>query len=295
MGSEILITGATGVAGLEVIRRFGAMGIKVRAAIHRQKGALERLYPGIIEPVRFDFADQKLVDTALEGIKTVLLITPAVPEQAEYVRIFLERARLSGVSHIVRLSMFGTDKVPLIKYMLWHHEAEQIVKESGLDFTILRPNMFMQNFLTRMQPTGGLIYLPLGKGAVSYFDAKDFAAAAYDILLAPRAHKGNIYTFTGSQGLSMFQTTSLISEVIGTHVEYADISEETARHVLEGSAINGLLIDATIEHYAFQRVGLASEVTHDYERVTGNAAGLFVDFVRDNADLFRELVEHEEE
>ncbi|MFP4014658.1 MAG: SDR family oxidoreductase [Chitinispirillaceae bacterium] len=295
MPVRILVTGATGVVGTELVRRFAAVGVGVRAAIRGQARNEKLFGQEVVQTVPFDFTDKTLVDNALDGIREVFLLTPEVPEMAEYVRIFLEQAREKQVSHIVLMSFLGADRVPMIRLSRWHHEAELYVMESGIPYTIVRPNLFMQNFITRTQPSGGLIYLPLGKGKVSYVDARDVAVASAEILVTAHQHASKVYRLTGPQSLSIHQVTQIISEVTRTHVEFADISEETARHVLESSGMPAWHVDANMELYALERAGLLEEVSADYQLLTGTMQSGFLDFARDHANVLRDLVEHEEE
>ncbi|MFP4163593.1 MAG: SDR family oxidoreductase [Chitinispirillaceae bacterium] len=295
MPAHILVTGATGKVGTELVRRFAAVGVSVRAAVHGKQSDEALFSLKAVETVPFDFTDKTLINNALEGIKEVFLLTPEVPEQAEYARIFMEQAKQKQVSHVVHMSFLGADRVPMIRLSRWHNEAELYVRESGIPFTIIRPNLFMQNFISRTQPSGGLIYLPLGKGKVSYIDARDVAVASAEILVTAHQHAGKVYRLTGAQSLSIHQVTEMISEVIGSQVEFADISEETARHVLESSGMPAWHVEANMELFALERAGLLEEVSPDYQLVTGTLQSSFVDFARDYAGMLKDLVEHEEE
>ncbi|KMQ50935.1 hypothetical protein CHISP_2077 [Chitinispirillum alkaliphilum] len=295
MSARILVTGATGYLGKEVLRRYSLMGVEVRAAVHRTDHAVKELRSEMIETVPLDFTDKSLVENALEGVEIIVLITPAVSELSEYVRIMLDVAKSSSVSHVIKISPTSVKKVPMIKLSKWHREAEMLLEESGIDYTIVRHNCLMQYFFSCMQPTGGLIYLPLGKENVSFIDARDVAVAISEISMSLGNHRKRAYNLTGPQALSMFKATSIITEVISQHVEYADISEETTKHVMDGMGIPSWLSDLYLELYAFYRAGLACDVSEDFELITGGSSTTFLDFARDHADLFRNIVEHEEE
>ncbi len=295
MPVRMLVTGATGMVGSELVRRFTSVGLKVRASVHGSEPKPQLFNSDLVEAVPFDFTDKSSVENALEGISEVFLMTPEVPEQAEYVRIFLEQAQKSRVNHVLLMSFLGTDRVPMIRTARWHHESELYLSESGIPYTVIRPNLFMQNFITRYQPSGGLVYLPVGKGKISYVDTRDVAFMAAEIMVTSQQHLSKIYRATGTQSLSLKQACTIISEVIGSHVQFADISEETARHILESSGMAAWQVESTIELYALQRNGLLEEINSDFESVTGAAQTSFIDFVRDYAETLRVLVEHEEE
>ncbi|MCL2689585.1 MAG: NAD(P)H-binding protein [Chitinispirillia bacterium] len=290
MAARILITGAASVLGAEAVRRFAGARVPVRAASH---GVFvdERLSSPLVENVPFDFTDKELVSNALKNIDRVFLLLPLTSEMGEYARIFINQAAISGVSHIVHVSFLSVEKIPMIKIARWHHEAEDYLTESGISYTILRPNIFMQQFTSLFSPSGGLIYLPFGKGAVSYVDARDAALCAQEILMNAQAHAGRIYRITGSQKWNLHKAASLITEVIGSHVMYADVSEETSRDIMLSLGIPAWKADALLELYALIRNGLLDDISRDYEEITDTVPSLFLDFLRDYADVLRGLVE----
>ncbi|MDR2729080.1 MAG: NmrA family NAD(P)-binding protein [Chitinispirillales bacterium] len=226
MAARILITGAASVLGAEVVRRFVSAKVPVRAARH---GVLtdENLSSEFVESVPFDFTDKELVSRALKDINHVFLLLPLSSEMGEYARIFINQAALSGISHIALVSFLAVEKIPMIKMARWHHEAEEYLTESGIPYTILRPNIFMQQFTSLFSPGGGLIYLPFGRGAVSYVDARDAALCSHEILMNVSPHAGRVYRITGAQKCTLQKAAALITEVIGSHVVYADVCEET--------------------------------------------------------------------
>ncbi|MDR0307719.1 MAG: NmrA family NAD(P)-binding protein [Chitinispirillales bacterium] len=294
MSGRILITGATNIVGAEIVRRFAGIGVDVRAARHGTASD-ERLRSKYVESVPFDFTDKELVSEALDGITHVFLLLPLCPEMAEYARIFIDQAHKSGVSHIVQVSFLAADKIPMIRIARWHHEAESYLMESGIPFTILRSNIFMQQFTTLFQPSGGLIYLPLGKGSVSYVDARDVALCAAEILVTSHQHTGRTYRISGPQKFTLRQAASIMTEVIGSHVMYADVSEDSSRDIMGSLCMPNWKIDALMELYTLMKTGLLDEVSPDYQLITGSMQSTFLDFVRDYADLFRGLVGPDEE
>jgi len=290
MRARILITGAASVLGAEVVRRFVSAGAGVRAARH---GVLtdEQHNSKFVESVPFDFTDKELVSGALKNIDRVFLLLPLTSEMGEYARIFINQAAKSGVSHIVYVSFLAVEKIPMIKIARWHHEAEEYLTESGIAYTILRPNIFMQQFTSLFSPSGGLIYQPFGKGTVSYVDARDVALCAQEILMNVSQYEGRICRLTGSQRWGLHKAASLMTEVIGSHVMYADVSEETSRDIMVSLGMPAWKADAFLELFALIRNGLLDEISADYGEITGTAPSAFLDFVRDYADVLRGLVE----
>jgi uncharacterized protein YbjT (DUF2867 family) len=291
MTAGILITGATGTVGKELVDRMSRMGVAVRIGIHSPRWFDDaRFIARDIERVPFDFDDPAMIDRALEGIDKVFLLTPPGRYQADQVGRFMERAVRHTVSHIVRHSMIGVGYTPVIALSRVHREAEDIISSSSIPWTFLRPNSFMQNIMQYIQPESGMIYLPLGNGSVSYVDARDVAACAVEILLTTTQHYGKTYVPTGMQALSMTEIARIISEVTGKHIEYTDISEDAARHALESSGMSAWDIDAVLEFDAMNRNSVFAGVTNDVHELTAFEPVPFTDYVRDVAPVIRNIV-----
>src|SRR5215211_831576 len=143
----ILITGATGTTGREVVealRRLGAKGVR---ALVRDPARADFIRAAGFETVAGDFERPETLDAALEGVERALLLTPPSPQTFEQQRAFIEAARRAGVRHVVKLSAFGADADAPEGFGKWHGQSENLPKTSGLKWTILRPNFFMQNLL----------------------------------------------------------------------------------------------------------------------------------------------------
>jgi uncharacterized protein YbjT (DUF2867 family) len=138
----------------------------VRAAA---RGAAKAALPGGAEGVELALGDDASVDRALAGVTSAFLLTPLSNDQVELGKHFIDRAKAAGVKRIVKLSAFGSDIEPGIQLGRWHRAFERHLEASGLQFTILRPNNFMQNFTGYYPPDKqGVIYLPWGEAACSF-------------------------------------------------------------------------------------------------------------------------------
>lgn len=290
MAAQILITGATGRVGKELVDRLSRMNVEVRAAIHTPEKMGDHFSAVDIENIAFDFNDPVQINNALEGIEKVFLCTPIAPSQVDYVHRFVDIAKNRSVKHIVRLSMFGVDSAPPIQFTRLHKEAEQIIIDSGIPYTIIRPNFQMQNFISFVQSGTGMIYLPVGNGRISCIDVRDIAAAVIEILLSSSTYFGKTIQLTGPQSLSMYDVADSISSVIGERITYNDISEETAAHALESASMSPWMISGMLEMYAMHRNSLASKVIHTFEEVAAFTPVTFLDFVRDYAEEFKRSV-----
>ena len=156
----ILVTGATGTVGSEVVKQLLSKGLKVRAAVH------SRPAPKGAESVQLDLNSAESVRAAMKGVEKLFLLTPMSDRATEQVRNALKSAKDAGVTHVVRLSAAGADEKSPNILLKWHGESEELVKKSGIAYTILRPGVFMQNFANFMGGTikQGAIYAAAGEG-----------------------------------------------------------------------------------------------------------------------------------
>jgi uncharacterized protein YbjT (DUF2867 family) len=284
----ILITGATGTSGREVVgelRRLGAARVRAmvrdpaRAAFVREAG---------FETAEGDFDRQETLDSALEGVETALLLTPPSPNTVAHNRAFVESAKRAGVRRVVKLSAVGADASAPEGFGKWHGQAEELLKSSGLGWTILRPNFFMQNLLGQAQTIAsqGAIYQVGGDARASLIDARDIAAVAARTL-ADEGHEGETYTLTGPEALSYSDVAAKISEATGKPVSYVPITPEQFR---EGALAQGLpewLVGALERLNEIFEGGEAEGVTDDVRRVGGKEPTTFDEFARDHAAAFR--------
>src|SRR5439155_19345277 len=134
--------------------------------------------------------------------------------QVAVTNAFIDATKRAGVRHIVKLSVTGADTEPPFAFGKWHAASDQHVRESGLAFTFLRPNSFMQNFINYFPPRDGAIYLPWGNGRASFVDARDIAALAAVVLIG-EGMVGKMYPLQGLGGLGFAEVAMLLSVVQG--------------------------------------------------------------------------------
>ncbi|OGP13641.1 MAG: hypothetical protein A2052_06410 [Deltaproteobacteria bacterium GWA2_54_12] len=290
MPSRTLVTGATGTVGSFLVRELSKRGEPTRAAVHTEAKA-GRIAEANIEIFEMDFADKASVDAALKGIEKVYLLTPFSPGQVEMAGFFIDRAVEAGVRYIVRQSAAGAE-TEAITLLRGHRMAEARVEESGIPYTHLRPNSFMQNFVNFFSDsirTSGRLHLPLKNAAVSYIDARDIAAVAATLLAGSvkEEHVNRAYALTGPAPVTMDAVAAAISRATGRPVQYMDISPAEAKLGMKAAGMPDWAIESMIELYEFQRDGRAERVSGAVEEIAGRAPFSFDDFARDNAAAFR--------
>jgi uncharacterized protein YbjT (DUF2867 family) len=147
MAKPTLVTGATGTVGRDVVKLLSKKGAAVRAGVRDQARARQR-FDDDIALATFDFENESSFAAALDGVEKVFLLPPLLPNQVELTNAFVDAAKHAGVRRIVKLSAIGVDDEIQFTVGKWHAANEQHIRESCLAFTFLRPNSFMQNFIT---------------------------------------------------------------------------------------------------------------------------------------------------
>jgi uncharacterized protein YbjT (DUF2867 family) len=271
----ILITGASGTVGREVAR-----ALEGRAPLRR----------GLREPgpdgVAFDFGDSATFGPALEGVDRVFLLRP--PQLANARRDFgpfVEAMKAARIGQVVFLSVKGAARNRLLP----HHGIERLIEASGLGWTHLRPNDFMQNFATVHRADireRSEIWAPAGRGRTSFIDVRDIGEAAARVM-TEEGHLGRAYTLTGAEALDLRDVATLLSEALGRTIAYRDPG--ALRFILrkraEGHPLPFALVMTMV--YTVARLGLAAEITPDLERLIGRPPTAFRTFARDYAQTWR--------
>lgn len=284
MRGQILVIGATGSVGSELVTQLCAKGERVRAAT-RAPGS--RYSPdNAVEFVEFDLERPQTFAAALDGVDRVFLIARPGDDHADRVAFpLIDEMKRQRVSHVVDLSAMGAET----REDFALRKIERYLEESGMGFTHLRPNFFMQVFSTGpllldIRSTGA-IHIPAADAKLSYIDARDIAAVAA-ATLAEQGHTGKAYTLTGSQALDHYEIARHISAAAGTRVQYLAITEEGARSALASAGLPPERVERLIGFYRLVRAGFCEPVSTDVQTVLGRRPVTFERFAGDNASCW---------
>jgi len=208
MSQTILITGAAGTIGTQLLALLQAQGLDVAVMTSRPGHTV----PGV-RTLQGDFAEPASLVAAFRGFDTVFLLQPMVPSMVEFGLNAVEAARTAGVKHIVRSSGAGADSGSPFSLARAHGVIDDAVRTSGLGWTLLRPTSFMQNHLTHNAAAirSGALYAPHGEGETALVDVRDIAEVAALVLADPAAHQGRVYDLTGAESLTDAEQTAIIS------------------------------------------------------------------------------------
>jgi uncharacterized protein YbjT (DUF2867 family) len=282
----ILITSAPGNNANAVIRELTEAGVRVRALLRNPNSAGEIKGP-LVEVAVGDFLNPASLDAALRGVEKAFLIPPTDPRSVEMQVNFIRAAKRAGTRHVVKLSVNGADVNSPVRVARWHGEGEKELEASGIPFTHLRPNAFMQNFLG-LAPTivsQGEFYQPAADGKVSHIDVRDIAAVAAKALTG-NGHQGKTYVITGPEALSYDEAAGKLSAAIGRPVKYVNVTPEDFKKSLLGWGIPEYMADGLNEFFAAIRAGYCAVVTNTVEEVAKRKPISFGDFARDFAGAF---------
>ena len=283
----LLITGATGNTGTELAKQLSAKGVPFRALVRsvENAGQLAAL-PGI-ELVSGDLGDPDSLTAALKGIKRAFLLTNS-SEQAETLQLgFVDAARQAGVQHIVKLSQLAASINSPVRFLRYHAAVEQHIRASGIAYTFLRPNLFMQGLLgfSSTIAAKGMFFASIGEARVSLVDIRDIAALAA-AALTEQEHEGKIYNITGPEALTHAEIAAQFSAVLGREIRFINVSPEEMRQAVIGVGFPLWQADGLIEDYAHYARGEAAAVTSDVQTVTSRAPRSFKSFIEDYKQAF---------
>jgi uncharacterized protein YbjT (DUF2867 family) len=196
----VLVTGATGNTGRPLVELLCARGVPVRAMVRSAAGR-EQLAGLPAEVAVADFDDPEAVSVALTGIQRAYLVTPSSERAQDQQERFVELAAKAGVQHLVKLSQLAADEASPVRFLRYHAVVERRVRELGIGFTFLRPNLYFQGLLALSGPIReqGVLPAPVGDARVSAVDVRDIAAVAATALTEP-GHDGATYTSPARRG-----------------------------------------------------------------------------------------------
>lgn len=278
----ILVIGATGNVGSEVVRRLASTGTRVRALVRSsQKGA--QLESVGAEVVVGDVADPTTLAGPLEGARRVFLVMSPGPDHEKLERSAIDALVRAGRPHVVKLSVIAANPDSPSRFFASHGRIEKLIREADLPFTFLRPNDFMQNaflWASSIASEGRAYVTP---GSISSVDVGDIAAVAVAALTG-EGHEGAAYTLTGAEALSRAEQAGKIADALGRKVEIVEISSDQLKAGLLQAGLPEWIASGLEElqaHYFGPNLG--SEVTDDVRRVTGREPRSFDEFARDFA------------
>lgn len=261
-----LVLGASGKTGRRVAARLRLRGTPTRPASRTSQ-------------TPFDWSDPDSWDAALDGITALYLIAPAVPGPAHD---FVARAEAAGVRRAVLLSGRGADRWGDSPFGLDMRSAEDAVRGSRLEWTILRPNNFAQNFdedLFHAPLLAGEIALPAGEVPEPFIDIEDVADVAVTVLSEPGRHAGQVYELTGPAPITFGVAVDMIAKASGRQITYKQISPQEYTALLIEQGVGEQEAQHVAEMFVLMSGGPIATTTDTVASVLGRAPRSFEDYV----------------
>lgn len=281
----LLITGATGHVGRELLSQLSAMGRSVRAMTRRPEAIGASPH---VEVVRGDFDDPRGLDAALAGVDAVFamsaqaIFAAPTPTHDEALAAACRRA---GVRRIVKLSALGgggdDPESPIVR---WVRAAEAAVIESGAEWTLLRPGRFMSNTLgwAPMIRRGDVVSIPMAHRRTASIDPADVARVAALALTQP-GHAGRSYELSGPEALTPADELAILAEVLGRPLTLNALSNDAARAGMLRYGMPEHVVDVILADRDSQR---GAEVLSTVRDVTGRPARTFSEWARSQRAAF---------
>ncbi len=295
MAPKILSTISDGSIGKEIISKINMIGEEIRAGIsYSSLSAPPFNYPHV-KAVHFDFNRIESVEANLDGVEKIILIVPCNPNLDLFVSTIIENVKRStNVTYILFLSFLGVRIDPSSPIANWYQSAEQKIMDSGLPFTIVRPNFPMQRLVEFIDPQSGAFSLPISDAKVSFIDERDVASAISEIILSPNIHIKKIYELTGLEAENLAFISEIFSQTSGNKINCIEVDESQTRQFLQKNEVADMLVNPLIKYFKFLSSGQASRITKSFQTITNYLPTTILDFARDYADTIRKRFDTKE-
>lgn len=280
----ILVTGATGTVGSNVIRELQTRGAEFRAFVRDPVKAKALL--GDVELVIGDFADPDSVSKALDGIDRLFLLSPDDPRQVEWESQAIDAASAAGVTRIVKLSMLGAQVGAPLSFLDSHGRVEQHLERSGVAAVLIRPGFFMSNLLAAADQirTRRILFAPAAGAKISMIDPRDVGAVAAVALTEDSAQ--GPYAVTGPEAVDYAGVAEAISAATGRLVTFINVPDEVAHRGLLAAGVPEWFADSFVALFGLLRSGLRAETTDAVRVLTGRDPKTIADFAHDHSAAF---------
>jgi uncharacterized protein YbjT (DUF2867 family) len=284
---NVLITGATGNVGIEVIKSLQKINhsLDVTAGVRDLEIDSQKLVDYKVKIIKFDFTDVSTYKPALENCEILFLLRPPqISDTEKYFKPLMQVIAQTNIKHIVFLSVQGVEKSSIIP----HHKIEKMIVDSKIPYTFLRPAYFMQNFSTTLHKDLSekkLIFLPAEKAKFTIVDVRDIGNVAAKVLTDNTKHINKIYELTNKEKMSFGEMAQKLSEGLGIKITFD--SPNLIRFWWQKRKEKvpfGFILVLMMLHY-LPRFQTEPKITDCIEQITGNASKTFEQFISENKNL----------
>jgi len=280
---KALVTGATGNTGSLLVPALLRAGVDVRILV-RDEAKAKSLKDLGAEVVLGDLDRPETILPAVKNVDKIYLLTWNGETQLQQAKNVIDAAKASGNPHIVRHSMWGPENSRIIKQ---GYKIEEMLKASGLPWTILKPTFYMQNTMMAAQTisSDGVIYWDMKDGKLGMIDVRDIADAAFAVITG-KGHEGKEYILTGPEAISFGDLAKTFSDVLDNDVKYVNVPGEASLQAMVGMGVPEWIAKGYVELSEGFSENFANSTTRNVETLTGHPARSFEQFANDFAQLF---------
>jgi uncharacterized protein YbjT (DUF2867 family) len=278
----ILITTA-GKVGCAAARLLTQRDESVRVLVRNPEKATALRQLGV-DVAEGDLDAPATIDAAMPGVTSIVLVSPAIPAQELNV---IDSAARAGVGHVVKITSKASADSPIARQR-GQAEIEAGLIASGLNYTLLRNNFYMQNFLMLAPAIAQTDSFgsSAGAGQVGFIDTRDVAAVAAEIAAAPAAHVGTTYMLTGPQLLSYANVAATLSKVLGRPIAFHERTLEEDTQVMIDAGVPAAIAEMNAHAVSLIAEGDAAWLSQDVPTILGRPGRSFEQFATDNAAAF---------
>lgn len=280
---DILVLGATGNAGSALVKKL--KDIKANfGVLTTQVGNAEKLSLDKRQVRVGNFEDVDSLRDAMQGVSRIYLAMPFSPHTVSWTRNVISAAKASGVQHIVKQSRLNACSDATSAIIRDHATTDALITASGLDYTILQSNSFLQNLYDNLSTIkgGGRFYLPLRETACSRVDINDVAEVAAAVLTSD-GHVGKVYKITGAEALTSAEQAKILSKASGQDISYVHVSEGHIKDALKSFGFDPWLSQNLAEMIAWSAENDSASVHDTIQTILGRAPLPFSDFAEEFA------------
>ena len=283
----ILLTGATGKTGSATAKALNEKGITFRALIRNEekRGDIESLGG---EVVIGSIENKEAVDQSMVDVETVLVLLPNSENQLSLEKQLVDSAKQAGAKRVVKMSSIeatpdATSPIPKL-----HLESEEYIKQSGLNWTMIKPNFYMQNLLASAGTIKdqGKIFLPMGEGKTGMIDTTDVGKVLAKVL-SEDGHESMNHEITGPEILSFNEVAEIFSKGLDKQVDYVDVPLAAYKETLGQFLTNQWHLDAVIDLFKGIADGGIEEKTDTYSELMGESPKSLSEFISENSFIFK--------
>jgi uncharacterized protein YbjT (DUF2867 family) len=286
---NVLITGATGNVGIEVINALQKINhsLDIIAGVRNLYEESGRLHNYKLRIAKFDFTNATTYAPALQNCDILFLLRPPqISDTEKYFKPLIEVAKACKIKHIIFLSLQGVEKSSIIP----HHKIEKMIVDSKIPFTFLRPAYFMQNFTTTLKNDlvqKKQIFLPAGNAKFTLVDVRDIGAVAARVIVNSSVHANKTYELTCNEALTFTEMAEKISNGIGEKITFVSPNLVTFFLQKRKEKVPAMFILVLIMQHYLPRFQKQPAITSCVKDVTGVEPILFNRFIQDNKEFLK--------